>query len=124
MTTSSGEDEDDDDGLLNKITDRQGRKQLEMDMHHRLRAYNDMLSQDLKGMPEVKIDNIVQNKFRRVNWFARSENESIISRNENDDDDGNGNAQGGPFVGLDIFFPGKLSPGKRNQGVGGLVVTN
>ena len=90
-------DEDDDDGLLNKITDRQGRKQLEMDMHHRLRAYNDMLSQDLKGMPEVKIENIVQNKFRRVNWFARSENESIISRNENDDDDDDENNNNNDF---------------------------
>lgn len=85
------DNDDDDDGLLNKIMDRQGRKQLEMDMHHRLRAYNDMLSQDLKGMPEVKIENFVQHQFRRVNWFARSENESIISSNENNNDDDNNN---------------------------------
>ena len=49
---NSGEDNDRDDddddnigsGLLNKITDRRGRKQLEMDMHHRLRAYNDIMT--------------------------------------------------------------------------------
>lgn len=91
----NNDDDGDGDGLLNKITDRQGRKQLEMDMHHRLRAYNDMLSQDLKGMPEVRIENFVQQKLRRVNWFARSENESIIGRNDDNNNDSDEDNDGG-----------------------------
>jgi len=56
-------------------------------MHHRLRAYNDMLSQDLRGMPEVWLENSVLHKFKRANRFARPENESTMSRNDNVDDD-------------------------------------
>lgn len=47
--------EDDDAGVMNKITDRKGRKEFETDMHAMIRTYNDMLGRDLKGIPEVKV---------------------------------------------------------------------
>lgn len=46
---------DDDAGVMNRITDSHGRKEFEMDMHAMVRAYNDMLRKDLKGIPEVKM---------------------------------------------------------------------
>ena len=48
-------DHDDDCGIMNKITDRKGRKEFETDMHTLIRSYNDMLAKDLKGIPEVKL---------------------------------------------------------------------
>ncbi len=44
----------DDAGVMNKITDKKGRKEFETEMHGLIRSYNDMLSKDLKGIPEVK----------------------------------------------------------------------
>jgi len=46
---------DDDAGVMNRITDSHGRKEFEMEMHAMVRAYNDMLRKDLKGIPEVKM---------------------------------------------------------------------
>jgi hypothetical protein len=46
-----------------------------------------MLSQDLRGMPEVWLENSVLHKFKRANWFARPGNELTMSRNDHDDDD-------------------------------------
>ena len=72
------DDVDDDGGLLDKITDIEGRKELEIDMHANIRAYNDMLAHDLRGMPAVPIENIVvenivQHAFRRsTGWFTHS----------------------------------------------------
>jgi len=47
-------DDDDDAGVMNKIRDRKGRKEFETDMHSMVRSYNQMLAQDLRGIPEVK----------------------------------------------------------------------
>jgi hypothetical protein len=54
---SEDEDLEDDDveGVMNKITDSRGKKEFETDMHAMVRAYNDMLRKDLKGIPEVKM---------------------------------------------------------------------
>ncbi len=53
------DDDDDDAGLLNKITDRNGRKEFETDMHALIRSYNDMLAHDLRGIPEVKLEKTI-----------------------------------------------------------------
>ena len=58
------DDEDFDAGIMNKITDRKGRKEFETDMHTLIRSYNDMLAQDLKGIPEVKLERFI-NPLRR-----------------------------------------------------------
>ena len=71
---SDGEDESESDddvdaGVMNKITDRKGRKEFETDMHSLLRSYNGMLAQDLKGVPEVKLERTIQipkNPLRRA----------------------------------------------------------
>ena len=57
IESESDEDleEDDDAGVMSKITDSNGRKEFETDMHAMVRAYNDMLRKDLKGIPEVKV---------------------------------------------------------------------
>jgi len=72
LTTNEDDEDDDvdDGGLLDKITDSEGRKELEMDMHANIRAYNDMLANDLRGMPAVQVENIVvenivQHAFRK-----------------------------------------------------------
>jgi hypothetical protein len=90
------DDVDDGGGLLDKITDREGRKRLEMDMHANIRTYNDMLASDLRGMPSVRMDNIVQNALRRVgtNWFGRSAIDATGSRDGASDDDGSGEDRG------------------------------
>jgi hypothetical protein len=58
-------EEDDDAGVMNKIADSNGRKEFETDMHAMVRAYNDMLRKDLKGIPEVKMT--FSNPFAREN---------------------------------------------------------
>ena len=80
LTTNEDDEDDDvdDGGLLDKITDSEGRKELEMDMHANIRAYNDMLANDLRGMPAVQVENIVvenivQHAFRKsTGWFTHS----------------------------------------------------
>ncbi|KAL9180213.1 hypothetical protein ACHAXT_008183 [Thalassiosira profunda] len=59
------DDSDDDAGVMNKITDRKGRKDFETDMHSLLRSYNGMLAADLKGIPEVKLQRAF-NPLRRA----------------------------------------------------------
>eukprot|EP00986_Skeletonema_menzelii_P004169 scaffold1395_cov127-Skeletonema_menzelii.AAC.3 len=51
---SDGEDENGDAGLMNTVTNANGRKEFEKDMHERLRHHNTMLYRDMKGMPEVE----------------------------------------------------------------------
>lgn len=58
-------DEDDDAGVMNKITDRKGRKEFETDMHSMIRSYNNMLAQDMKGIPEVKLEKMFTNPLKR-----------------------------------------------------------
>ncbi|KAL7543167.1 hypothetical protein ACHAXR_012860 [Thalassiosira sp. AJA248-18] len=60
------DDDDDDAGVMNKITDRKGRKEFETDMHALIRSYNNMLAQDLKGIPEVKLERMFANRLRRA----------------------------------------------------------
>lgn len=48
-------EDDADAGVMSKITDSSGKKEFETDMHAMVRAYNDMLRKDLKGIPEVKV---------------------------------------------------------------------
>jgi hypothetical protein len=81
--TANEDDEDDeiddDGGLLKTITDNQGRRRLEMDMHANIRAYNDMLAHDLKGMPEVQLENIVQHAIWR-HWSERRRSKVPLGR--------------------------------------------
>lgn len=65
-------DDDDDAGVMNRITDRRNRKEFETDMHALIRSYNDMLAQDLKGIPEVKLEKMFTNPLRRLNTPQRN----------------------------------------------------
>lgn len=65
-------EEDDDAGVMNKITDSSGKKEFETDMHAMVRAYNDMLRKDLKGIPEVKMT--FSNPFARSAESKAAEN--------------------------------------------------
>ena len=58
-------DEDDDAGGMNKIKDRKGRKEFETNMHSMIRSYNNMLAQDMKGIPEVKLEKMLTNPLKR-----------------------------------------------------------
>lgn len=64
--------EDDDAGVMTKITDSSGKKEFEKDMHAMVRAYNDMLRKDLKGIPEVKMT--FSNPFARSTESKTMEN--------------------------------------------------
>lgn len=70
LSEEEDDDESDDDiddaGVMNKITDRKGRKEFETDMHALIRSYNNMLAQDLKGIPEVKLERLFADRFRRA----------------------------------------------------------
>lgn len=107
------DNEDDDAGLLNKITDRKGRKEFETDMHALIRSYNDMLAHDLRGIPEVKLEKKVispptllgnaNTPFRKT-WqltqrlFSLDEMDQPLtqqepSKNDIDDDEGSKNSK-------------------------------
>ena len=62
--SDSKEDDDDDDdaGVMNKLTNAKGRKDFETGMHQMVRAHNDMLYKDMKGMPEVQVSRAVFQK--------------------------------------------------------------
>ena len=66
-------EDDTDAGVMSKITDRSGKKEFETDMHAMVRAYNDMLRKDLRGIPEVKVT--------FSNPFSRSNNDSKDAEN-------------------------------------------
>jgi hypothetical protein len=87
------DDDDDDAGLLNKITDRKGRKEFETDMHALIRSYNDMLAHDLRGIPEVKLEKKVMtpptllgnaNTPFRKTWFPSQLTQRLFSFDDMD----------------------------------------
>jgi hypothetical protein len=62
-TDSDDKDADDDDaGVMNTVTNGKGRKDFETGMHQMVRAHNDMLYKDLRGMPEVQVSKAVFQK--------------------------------------------------------------
>ena len=78
-------DDDSDAGVMNKITDRKGRKEFETDMHALIRSYNDMLAQDLKGIPEVKLEKMFTNPLRRSNVARRKSAVAKLVRKQPND---------------------------------------
>lgn len=62
-TDSEKDSNDDDDaGVMNTVTNPKGRKDFETGMHQMVRAHNDMLYKDMRGMPEVQVSKAVFQK--------------------------------------------------------------
>ena len=58
-TESEVDSDADDAGVMNSVTNAKGRKDFETGMHQMVRAHNDMLYKDMKGMPEVQVSKAV-----------------------------------------------------------------
>ena len=66
-TGSDSDDDADDAGVMNTVTNAKGRKDFERGMHQMVRAHNDMLYKDMKGMPEVQASKAVWQKHQLKN---------------------------------------------------------
>ena len=66
-------DKDDDAGGMNKIKDRKWRKEFETNMQYMIRSYNNMLAQDMKGIPEVKLEKNVHQSIEETNSRTKTE---------------------------------------------------